>query len=165
MLNTGSLVGSKTRPKTSCESPTQHLTYSGSIPKLNIFAAGFGVNQCRGPGETRKSESLRLPNDVHVVNINLDRGWFITSKPTITANWKARGGERWLVPVGGGLGKVFRIGRFGISLESQAFGYPVRPDAGPTWSVGLECKVLFRRGQIRERVRERRHGAHSPGSS
>lgn len=92
-----------------------------------------------------------------LVNINFQQGWFITSKPTIAANWKATGGERWLVPVGGGIGKVFRVGNFGISLESQAFAYPVRPDAGPSWSIGLELKVLARRGELRERVRERRH--------
>ena len=52
---------------------------------------------------------------------------------------------------------MFRIGRFGLSLECQAFAYPVRPDAAPSWSVGLEGKVLFRRGQIRESIRERRN--------
>jgi len=96
-----------------------------------------------------------------LLNINLDRGWFITSKPAITANWQATGGERWLLPLGGGIGRVFRVGNFGISLECQVFGYPLRPEAGPTWSIGFEGKRLFRRGQIRERIRERRRGTSS----
>ncbi len=89
-----------------------------------------------------------------VLNINFDQGWFITSKPGISANWKATRGERWLVPVGGGIGKVFRVGKLGLSVESEFFAYPVRPTAGPSWSVGLELKVLFRRGQLRERIRD-----------
>jgi hypothetical protein len=97
-----------------------------------------------------------------LLNINLDQGWFITSKPIIAANWKASSDERWLVPVGGGIGKVFRIGRFGLSLETQAFGYPERPAGGPNWSVGVAAKVLFRRGEVLERIREL--GSEAPSS-
>jgi hypothetical protein len=91
-----------------------------------------------------------------LLNINLDQDWFITSKPIITANWKASSGQRWVVPVGGGIGKVFRIGRFALSLETQAFGYPERPADGPSWSVGVAAKVLFERGEILGRIRDLR---------
>jgi hypothetical protein len=112
-----------------------------------------------GESERRDVSSFVLQP---LLNINLDQGWFITSKPIISANWKASSGERWLVPVGGGIGKVFRIGRFGLSLEAEAFGYPERPAGGPTWSVGLGVKVLFQRGQILERIREL--GSETPSS-
>ena len=46
-----------------------------------------------------------------LVNINLPREWYITSKPNISANWNASGDDRWIVEAGGGIGKVFRIGR------------------------------------------------------
>jgi hypothetical protein len=37
-------------------------------------------------------------------------GWYLVSAPIITANWQAEKGNCWSVPVGGGVGKVFRIG-------------------------------------------------------
>ncbi len=37
-------------------------------------------------------------------------GWSIGTSPNITANWLSKAGQVWTVPVGGELGKVFRIG-------------------------------------------------------
>jgi len=62
-----------------------------------------------------------------LVNVNLPREWYVTSKPNIHANWNASSGDRWIVEAGAGIGKVFRIGRLGIGLECQFFGLPVRP--------------------------------------
>jgi hypothetical protein len=86
-----------------------------------------------------------------LVNINLPRGWFITSKPNILADWTASGDDRWLVEAGGGIGRVMRIGNFGITLESQFFGYPVKPDRAPSWATRFTITVTFRRGQLRGR--------------
>jgi hypothetical protein len=40
------------------------------------------------------------------VNYNLPDGWYLVSSPIITANWKADSDDTWLVPVGGGVGKI-----------------------------------------------------------
>jgi len=90
-----------------------------------------------------------------LVNINLSNGWFLSSKPVILAKWKARRSrDTWLIQAGGGVGKLFRLGNFGISLESQFFGYPAAPRGGPSWSARLDVKVLFQRGYLRERILE-----------
>ena len=44
------------------------------------------------------------------VNYNMAGGWFLTSAPIITANWEASSDNTWLVPLGGGGGRVFKIG-------------------------------------------------------
>jgi hypothetical protein len=44
------------------------------------------------------------------LNYNFPGGWYLTSSPIITANWKESGDNRWVVPVGGGLGRVFKVG-------------------------------------------------------
>ena len=44
------------------------------------------------------------------VNYNMAHGWYLTSSPIITSNWLAASGEKWTVPVGGGFGRVFRVG-------------------------------------------------------
>ncbi len=109
-----------------------------------------------GDSDRRKvSQLLMRP----LVNINLPNGWFLTSKPNISANWKAkRSRDTWLIQAGGGGGKVFRVGNFGISLESQFFGYPANRKGGPSWTARLDIKVLFQRGYLRERIRERTRG-------
>lgn len=41
-------------------------------------------------------------------NYNLAKGWYLVASPIITANWQATGGsEKWTVPIGGGVGRVF----------------------------------------------------------
>ena len=89
-----------------------------------------------------------------LVNINLPREWYITSKPNIYANWNASGEDRWIVEAGGGIGKVFRIGRLGIGLECQFFGLPVRPEGAARWTARFDIKVLFRRGHFAKRLRK-----------
>ena len=43
------------------------------------------------------------------VNYNMPDGWYLVSSPVITANWSANGSQRWNVPIGGGLCKIFKI--------------------------------------------------------
>ncbi len=46
------------------------------------------------------------------VSCNLHRGWYRVRSPLITVNWKADDGDDpWMVPLGGGSGRVFRLGR------------------------------------------------------
>ena len=51
------------------------------------------------------------------VNYNLDDGWYLTSAPIITANWEARRQGLWTVPVGGGVGRLFRLGQLPINAQ------------------------------------------------
>ena len=46
----------------------------------------------------------------YFVNYNLEKGWYLASQPILTANWKAPAGQQWMIPFGGGFGRVFRIG-------------------------------------------------------
>jgi hypothetical protein len=65
------------------------------------------------------------------VNYNLEDGWFLVSAPIITANWEADSEDRWVVPIGGGGGRVFRIGQQPINAALQAYYNVERPDFGP----------------------------------
>jgi hypothetical protein len=46
-------------------------------------------------------------------------GWYLGTAPIITADWKAPKGDRWVVPVGGGVGRICRLGT--VPLNTQAF--------------------------------------------
>lgn len=88
-------------------------------------------------------------NDLNVfltqlfVNYNLSAGWFLTSSPIITANWEADSDDRWVVPVGGGFGKVFRWGMQPMNFNLQAFWYAESPDIGPEYEIRVQVAFLF----------------------
>lgn len=89
------------------------------------------------------------------VNYNLPAGWYFTSSPILTANWKAaKAGDLWTVPLGGGVGKLFRLGqilpleghpiaKFPINTQLQAYGNVARPEFGSKWQLRLQIQFLF----------------------
>lgn len=79
----------------------------------------------------------------YFINYNLPDGWFLTTTPTIKANWHASSGNTWTVPVGGGAGKVFHIGKLPMKLEFQGFYNVIKPDFGSDWTFEVELTLLF----------------------
>jgi hypothetical protein len=78
------------------------------------------------------------------VNYNLPAGWYLTSSPILTANWAAdRGGDVWTVPLGGGAGKLFRVGRLPINAQLAAYGNVAKPEFGPDWQLRFQIQFLF----------------------
>ena len=77
------------------------------------------------------------------VNYNLDDGWYLTSAPLITANWEADSGDTWTVPVGGGIGKIFRIGNQPMNVSAATYYNAEKPDFGADWQVRLQVQFLF----------------------
>ena len=58
--------------------------------------------------------------------------WYLTSNPIITANWKASRGQRWLFPLGAGLGRSFQLGKGKMSVAVHGYFNVIRPDGAPT---------------------------------
>lgn len=79
------------------------------------------------------------------VNYNLPNGWYLSSSPVITANWSASSSQRWSVPIGGGVGKIFNIGGQPINASLQAYDYVERPSPGPKWALRFQMQFLFPR--------------------
>jgi hypothetical protein len=77
------------------------------------------------------------------VNYNLPDGWFLVSAPIITANWEADSDERWVVPLGGGGGRVFHIGPQPVNASLQAYYNVEKPEFGPDWSLRFAVSFLF----------------------
>ena len=78
------------------------------------------------------------------VNYNLGDGWYLTSSPIVTANWKAdRSKDTWTVPVGGGGGKIVHLGRLPVNLQLQAFDNVEKPEFGADWTLRFEVQFLF----------------------
>jgi hypothetical protein len=74
---------------------------------------------------------------------HLPKGWYLTSIPVITANWEADSGNRWTVPVGGGAGKIVKLGKVPLNLQLQAFYNVKRPHDSPDWQLRFQILFLF----------------------
>jgi hypothetical protein len=85
----------------------------------------------------------------YFVNYNFPGGWYLSSAPIITSDWTKPAREGWIVPFGGGGGKIFKIGRQPINGSVQAFYNVVTPEGedgnriGPEWSLRLQLQLLF----------------------
>ena len=89
------------------------------------------------------------------INDNLPDHWYLVSSPIITANWAAaKAGDVWTAPLGGGVGKLFRLGeilpleghviaKLPINTQIQAFGNIARPDDGAKWQLRFQIQFLF----------------------
>ena len=79
----------------------------------------------------------------YFINYNLDDGWYLTSSPVITADWEASSGDRWTVPFGGGVGKIFRIGKQALNARAQIYYNVEKPDFVGDWGLRVELQFLF----------------------
>lgn len=89
------------------------------------------------------------------LNYNFPGAFYLTTSPIITANWKAaRAGDVWTVPLGGGIGKLFRLGdvfpleghpiaKLPMNIQLQAYGNVAKPEFGPKWQLRFQIQFLF----------------------
>ena len=89
------------------------------------------------------------------INYNVPHGWYVSSAPIMTANWNAdKAGDVWTVPVGGGVGKLFRLdeilplegnplAKLPINTQLEAYGNAARPEFGAKWQLRFQLQFLF----------------------
>jgi hypothetical protein len=77
------------------------------------------------------------------LNYNFAGGLYLNSAPIITANWEASGSQRWTVPLGGGVGKIFHFGRLPVNTQLGAYWNVVAPDNGPDWQLRFQVQLMF----------------------
>jgi hypothetical protein len=77
------------------------------------------------------------------VNYNLPNGWYLLTDLVITANWDLDSSDIWTVPLGGGVGKLFKIGKQVINARTEAYYNVEKPDNAPDWQWGFTVQFLF----------------------
>lgn len=77
------------------------------------------------------------------LNYNLADGWYLLSDMEIIANWESPSDQRWTVPIGAGIGKLFPLGDNAVDARVQAYYNVVTPNQGPTWSIGATVSFIF----------------------
>jgi len=83
----------------------------------------------------------------YFVNYNLPKAVYVVSAPILTANWNATSGEKWIVPFGGGVGKVFKLGKQPININAQGYYNAVKPEGWGDWQMRLQVQLLFPKGK------------------
>jgi hypothetical protein len=58
----------------------------------------------------------------YFINYNLKKGWYLQMAPIITANWRASSGNVWTVPVGGGVGRIMKLGFQPVNWQAEFYG-------------------------------------------
>lgn len=112
------------------------LTMPGSWVIGSLWSNVWGINEDTG-------------NDVNVftwqyfVNYNMEGGWYLTTAPIMTANWEAPSGQKWTIPVGGGFGRVFRVGKQPLNFNIQGFYNVESPDFVGDWSMRFQLQLMF----------------------
>ncbi len=88
-------------------------------------------------------QDVNLSTWQYFINYNMPNGWYLTSAPIITANWETDSDNTWTVPFGGGVGKIFKIGRQPINAQVSSYYNAVTPDFGADWQLRLQLQFLF----------------------
>ena len=61
----------------------------------------------------------------------------------MTAHWEMTNRARWVVPLGGGIGRIMKFGAQPVNLGLQFYGNAVHPPGGSPWSLRLQIAFLF----------------------
>jgi len=110
-----------------------------ALTMIDKWVAGIVMNNIWTFGEQKENKFLFQ----YFINYNLPRAWYIVSGPIMTANWNAPKGEQWIVPVGGGIGKVFKISNQPMNLNAQVFYNVEKPDGVGDWQSRIQLQFLF----------------------
>jgi hypothetical protein len=77
------------------------------------------------------------------VNYNFEGGLYLVSAPIITMSWLAPMNQQLTLPLGGGIGKIFHLGKLPVNAQLSAYYNVVRPDFGPDWQLRAQIQFMF----------------------
>lgn len=77
------------------------------------------------------------------INYKLQNGWYLTTAPLISANWEESSDNRWTVPLGGGVGRVFKLETMAIAIDAGAYYNVEKPRHSDDWYTQVLVNFLF----------------------
>lgn len=77
------------------------------------------------------------------LNYNFKSGFYLTSAPILTVDWKADSGQQWTVPLGGGIGKIFHFGKLPVNTQLSAYYNVAAPDDAANWQIRAQVQLMF----------------------
>jgi hypothetical protein len=77
------------------------------------------------------------------LNYNFPGGVYAGTSPIITANWEAPGDQRWTLPLGAVVGKIFHFGTLPVKMQVGDYYNGVHPDNGTNWQIRTQVQFMF----------------------
>lgn len=113
------------------------------------FVLGAVVNNIRTFGD--REENKFFLN--YFVNYNFPN-WYLVTAPIVTANWNAVEGQKWVVPFGGGAGKVFKLGgKLPVNVNAHVYYNAVKPDGVGDWQTRFQLTFMFPTKSMMEKMK------------
>ena len=104
------------------------------------WVAGGLVNNVWGFEETDELNAFLLQ---YFINYNLDKGWYLVSAPINTANWNEDAANRWVIPLGGGVGKIVKFGKLPVNINAQLYYNIEKPDGYGDYPARIQVQFMF----------------------
>ncbi len=79
----------------------------------------------------------------YFINYNMKKGWYLSTSPIITADWRAPSGNQAVVPFGGGVGRITKLGFQPVNISAAFYGNAVHPEGTSPWTMRLQIQLLF----------------------
>jgi hypothetical protein len=112
------------------------------LEKGNPWVYGVLVNNIWSLSSGQQGGSYNNGVVQPFVNYNFEGGLYLTSVPIMTVNWKADG-QKWTVPIGGGVGKIFHFGKLPVNMQLGAYYNIVKPDFAANWQIRAQLQLMF----------------------
>lgn len=113
------------------------------LEKGNPWVYGVLVNNIWSTTSNKQGGAFNNGLIQPFLNYNFEGGIYLTSSPILTVNWKAESGQQWTVPIGGGVGKIFHIGKLPVNSQLSAYYNVAKPDFGANWQIRAQIQLMF----------------------
>ncbi len=108
--------------------------------KWTMGALVNNVFSVAGPSNRTDVNQMTLQ---YFVNYTLKKGWYIGTMPINTANWKAPNSQRWVIPAGGSIGRIMRLGMQPVNMQLGFYANPIRPTNTASWKMLWQIVFLY----------------------
>jgi hypothetical protein len=113
------------------------------LEKGDPWVYGVLANNIWSLGSSDSAPSYNNGLIQYFVNYNLAGGAYLVTAPINTVNWKADSSQRWTIPLGGGVGKIFHFGKLPVNMQLSAYYNVVRPDNAANWQIRAQVQFMF----------------------
>lgn len=113
------------------------------VDKGSPWVYGVLVNNIWSLSDDKRGGSYNNGLVQPFLNYNFAGGLYLTTAPIMTVDWKADSGQKWTVPLGGGIGKIFHLGKLPVNTQLSSYYNVVHPDNGANWQIRLQVQLMF----------------------
>lgn len=89
-----------------------------------------------------EAADINLSTLQYFINYNTPN-FYINTSPTMSYNWEADSNNAWTVPLGLGIGKIFRFGIAPVDMRLSAYWNAEKPEGAADWFAEFQIKFLF----------------------